>query len=102
MERKIIQLKHGHHSQPHSHSITTFRYDGEDYGWEGHSELYRRDVEGNVLIAEFYPVAGTEEESLGTVEIYCDGEKMSKIVVITFMVLLKRGMLGRLRRMRLF
>lgn len=86
----MIQLKHGKHSLPQIHTASTFTFDGKQYYWEGHSELYHRGPEGIKLIADFYPATTSGEEVVGRVQVYCDSEILCNIVIITCLILLKR------------
>lgn len=87
--KATLRLQHGHHLLPHYHSKTTFTYEGKEYCWEGHSELYRKDIGEDVLIANFYPVFDAPG-IIGTVEVVRDGEELSEVVMVTCMIILKR------------
>lgn len=89
-EQKItIQLRHGYHQVPRIHTATSFAYNGSGFWWERHSELYRKDRDDSTLIAIFYPSSASER--VGTIEVICDGERMSGMTIITSMILLKRA-----------
>jgi len=90
-DHNTIQLKHGHHSLPRIHEKTSFIYNGKSYCWEGRSELYEKDLDRNVLIANFQEsLLPSDYTKVGRLEISRDGNSLIELAVITGLIVQER------------
>jgi hypothetical protein len=90
-DKKTIQLKHGHHTLPHVHEKTSFIYDGKNYCWEGHSELYENDCDQTILVARFQESINSDDTKLGQLEIFHDSISLRDLAVVTAMIVQGRS-----------